>query len=176
MNASKSPRRSWVAPHIAALPRSGIRDFFELVSQMDEVISLGIGEPDFVTPWNIREAAIYGLTRGVTHYTSNLGDLRLRKSICRYFRPPGDGEKGEFYTATDILGHIGGNPALRMTIEKIGSAMKALGYRQYRSHGRRGYRVVPYKPDEIEMNRRMLAGDARPDDGYDVEEGDRGDS
>ena len=92
MNASKSPRRSWVAPHIAALPRSGIRDFFELVSQMDEVISLGIGEPDFVTPWNIREAAIYGLTRGVTHYTSNLGDLRLRRSICRYFRERFGGE------------------------------------------------------------------------------------
>ena len=99
-----------------------------------------------------------------------------QESICRYFRPPKDGEKGEFYTATDILGHIGGNPALRMTIEKIGNAMKALGYRQYRSHGRRGYRVVPYKPDEIEMNRRMLANDARPDDGSGDQEGDRGDS
>ena len=99
-----------------------------------------------------------------------------QESICRYFRPPKEDEKGEFYTATDILGHIGGNPALKMTIEKIGSAMKTLGYRQYRSHGRRGYRVVPYKPDEIEMNRRMLAGDARPDDGTDDLEGDRGDS
>lgn len=47
---------------------------------------------------------------------------------------------------------------------------------KYRSHGRRGYRVVPYKPEEIEMNRRMLAGDARPDDGSDDQEGDRGDS
>ena len=99
-----------------------------------------------------------------------------QESICRYFRPPKDDEKGEFYTATDILGHIGGNPALRMTIEKIGSAMKALGYRQYRSHGRRGYRVVPYKPDEIEMNRRMLANDARLDNSIDDQEGDGGDS
>ena len=99
-----------------------------------------------------------------------------QESICRFFRPPKDDERGEFYTATDILGHIGGNPALKMTIEKIGSAMKALGYRQYRSHGRRGYRVVPYKPDEIDMNRRMLANDARPDDGTDNQEGDRGDS
>ena len=98
-----------------------------------------------------------------------------QESISRCFRLPGDGEKGEFYSATDILGHVGGNPALKMTIEKIGSAMKALGFRQYHSHGRRGYRVVPYKPDEIEMNRRMLADDARPDDG-DGEEGDTGDS
>jgi len=51
---------------------------------MDEVISLGIGEPDFVSPWHIREAAIYALNRGVTHYTSNLGDLRLRRGICDY--------------------------------------------------------------------------------------------
>ena len=83
MNASKSSH-SWVAPHIAALPRSGIRDFFELVNAMDDVISLGIGEPDFVAPWHIREAAIYALDKGVTHYTSNLGDIRLRKAICRY--------------------------------------------------------------------------------------------
>ena len=58
MSDSKLFHKSWVAEHIASLPRSGIRDFFELVNQMDEVISLGIGEPDFVTPWHIREAAI----------------------------------------------------------------------------------------------------------------------
>lgn len=84
MNVSKS-HRSWVAPHIADLPRSGIRDFFDLVSQMDDVVSLGIGEPDFVTPWNIREATIYAIERGITHYTSNLGDLKLRRAICEYF-------------------------------------------------------------------------------------------
>ena len=74
MSASKSCRRHWVAEHIASLPRSGIRDFFELVNQMDEVISLGIGEPDFVTPWHIREAAIYALNQGFItyfrHYTT----------------------------------------------------------------------------------------------------------
>ncbi|NLG14171.1 MAG: aminotransferase class I/II-fold pyridoxal phosphate-dependent enzyme [Lentisphaerae bacterium] len=84
MSDSRSCRKQWVAPHIAGLPRSGIRDFFELVNTMDEVISLGIGEPDFVSPWHIREAAIYALNRGVTHYTSNLGDLRLRRGICDY--------------------------------------------------------------------------------------------
>ena len=97
MNASRSCR-SWVAPHIAALPRSGIRDFFELVNAMDDVVSLGIGEPDFVTPWHIREAAIYALDKGVTHYTSNLGDIRLRKAICRYVKERFGGDydpKGE---------------------------------------------------------------------------------
>jgi len=73
-----------VARHIAGLPRSGIRDFFDLVEGVEGVISLGIGEPDFVTPWNIREAAIYALKRGQTSYTSNLGYLSLRKAICRY--------------------------------------------------------------------------------------------
>lgn len=84
MSDSKSCPKHWVSEHISSLPRSGIRDFFELVNQMDDVISLGIGEPDFVTPWHIREAAIYALNQGFTHYTSNLGDLRLRKAICRY--------------------------------------------------------------------------------------------
>lgn len=77
--------RNWIAGHIAGLPKSGIRDFFELVSSMDGVISLGIGEPDFETPWHIREATIYALHRGYTSYTSNLGELRLRKAICANF-------------------------------------------------------------------------------------------
>lgn len=83
MRDSTSPH-NWVAGHIAALPKSGIRDFFELVNSMSDVISLGIGEPDFATPWHIREATIYALHRGFTHYTSNLGDLRLRKAIVNY--------------------------------------------------------------------------------------------
>ena len=76
--------RSYIAPHIASLPKSGIRDFFELVNTMEGVISLGIGEPDFVTPWTIRESAIYSYEKGNTHYTSNLGTLSLRKAICGY--------------------------------------------------------------------------------------------
>ena len=75
-----------VAGHIAALPKSGIRDFFELVNAMDDVISLGIGEPDFVTPWHIREASIYALEHGHTSYTSNLGLLSLREEICKYVK------------------------------------------------------------------------------------------
>ena len=61
-----------------------IRDFFELVNTMDDVISLGIGEPDFVTPWTIRESAIYSVESGRTSYTSNLGTLSLRKAVCEY--------------------------------------------------------------------------------------------
>ena len=131
----------------------------------------------------------YALYRqGFRHYFSKAEEEALREhnrtfetphpeqeAICTHFHPPQDGEKGEFYTATDILNKIGYNPALRLTIEKIGSAMKALGFVQYRSHGRRGYRVVAYKPEEIEMNRRMLAYDARPE-GVDGGEGDRGDT
>jgi aminotransferase len=74
----------FVADHVRGLPKSGIRDFFELVSQMTEVISLGIGEPDFVTPWHIREAAMFALEKGKTSYTSNLGLPKLRRSISHY--------------------------------------------------------------------------------------------
>jgi len=74
----------FVARHVVTLPKSGIRDFFEIVARMKNVISLGIGEPDFVTPWHIREAAIYALEKGKTHYTSNLGLIELRRAICSY--------------------------------------------------------------------------------------------
>ncbi|GAH86658.1 unnamed protein product, partial [marine sediment metagenome] len=67
-----------IASHIAELPKSGIRDFFELVTTMDDVLSLGVGEPDFTTPWGIRESAIYALESGHTSYTSNLGLRTLR--------------------------------------------------------------------------------------------------
>ena len=73
-----------IAEHVRDIPRSGIRDFFEVVQTMEDVISLGIGEPDFATPWHIREAAIYALERGRTGYTSNLGLPRLRRSISDY--------------------------------------------------------------------------------------------
>lgn len=74
----------FIARHVVTLPRSGIRDFFEIVARMDGVISLGIGEPDFDTPWHIREAAIYAIEKGRTHYTSNLGLIELRRAISRY--------------------------------------------------------------------------------------------
>ena len=67
---------------VQSIPPSGIRRFFDLVSEMDDVISLGVGEPDFVTPWRIREAAIYSLEKGRTTYTSNYGMLELREAIA----------------------------------------------------------------------------------------------
>ena len=69
---------------IKALPPSGIRKFFDLASQMEDIISLGVGEPDFPTPWHIREAGIYALENGNTTYTSNWGILELREAISEH--------------------------------------------------------------------------------------------
>ena len=87
-----------------------------------------------------------------------------QEAISTHFRQPRQGEAAVFLSATEILQKISETTAVRFTVEKIGSAMKALGYRQMRSHQKRGYRVVKYKPEEIEQNRRMLAYDARPED------------
>lgn len=73
-----------IADTVKDIPRSGIRDFFEVVQTMGDVISLGIGEPDFATPWHIREAAIYSLEKGRTGYSSNLGLPRLRRAAADY--------------------------------------------------------------------------------------------
>lgn len=75
---------SRIASVVQQIPKSGIRNFFEIVQSMGDVISLGIGEPDFVTPWHIREAAIYALEKGKTSYTANLGLPRLRNTIAPY--------------------------------------------------------------------------------------------
>jgi aminotransferase len=74
----------FVAQHVATLPKSGIRDFFAIVSKMKDAVSLGIGEPDFVTPFHIREAAMAALEKGRTSYTDNRGTLALREEISRY--------------------------------------------------------------------------------------------
>ena len=73
-----------VAQHVRSLPRSGIRDFFSIVAQMPDAISLGVGEPDFVTPWHIREATIFALEKGRTSYTDNRGLSDLRREISNY--------------------------------------------------------------------------------------------
>ena len=86
MNGSRSVSERFVANHISTLPKSGIRAFFDLVNAMDDVISLGVGEPDFTTPWSIRESGVYSLEHGHTAYTSNLGMPKLRRAICAYVR------------------------------------------------------------------------------------------
>ena len=73
-----------VAPHVAELPKSGIRKFFDIVAQSKDIVSLGVGEPDFDTPWHISRAAVTCLEDGGTHYTSNLGTPALRQAIDRY--------------------------------------------------------------------------------------------
>lgn len=73
-----------LSKQVTDLPRSGIREFFDLVTGSKDIISLGVGEPDFVTPWNIREASITSLEKGHTTYTSNYGLESLRREIARY--------------------------------------------------------------------------------------------
>jgi aminotransferase len=101
----------FIARHVIGLPRSGIRDFFDVVAKMkcDDVISLGIGEPDFHTPWHIREAAIYALERGRTHYTANLGLIELRRAISTYV---GQHFGVEYRPENEVLVTVGVSEAL----------------------------------------------------------------
>ena len=73
-----------IRKEVREMPPSGIRKYFDIVNEMEGVISLGVGEPDFVTPWNVREAGIYSLEQGVTHYSSNAGFIELREEIAKY--------------------------------------------------------------------------------------------
>ena len=73
-----------ILDNVKKMPPSGIRKYFDMVNEMEDVISLGVGEPDFVTPWNVREAGIYSLEVGNTHYSSNAGFIELRDEICKY--------------------------------------------------------------------------------------------
>jgi len=108
-----STTRNFIADHVTGIPRSGIRDFFELVQTTTGVISLGVGEPDFATPWHIREAAIYALERGRTQYTSNLGLLKLRECISRYV----DEKFGVRYDPkTQVLVAVGVSEALDLAL------------------------------------------------------------
>jgi len=107
---------SKLAKHLQAIPRSGIRDFFELVIGRDDVISLGVGEPDFVTPWSIREAAIYSLERGETSYTSNLGLLTLRNKIAEYVE---DFFHVSYQGKSEVLVTVGVSEALDLALRAL---------------------------------------------------------
>ncbi len=78
--------RSCISERASLISPSGIRKFFDLITSMEGVISLGVGEPDYTTPWQIREAAIYSLEKGNTMYTSNLGMPELRRELARYLK------------------------------------------------------------------------------------------
>jgi aminotransferase len=126
--------RDFVAPHIAVLPKSGIRYFFDLVNTMSDVISLGIGEPDFVSPWSVCEGAMYSLERGRTSYTSNLGLLSLRKAICDYVAE----EFGVRYAPeNECLVTVGVSEAFDLAIRAITSPGDEIVYHEpcYVSYG-----------------------------------------
>ena len=106
----------FVAQHVAALPRSGIRDFFSLVAAMPQAISLGIGEPDFVTPWHIREAAIFALEKGKTSYTDNKGLLRLRREINDYLESD---FSLSYHPESEILVSVGVSEALDIALRAL---------------------------------------------------------
>ncbi|HTX65554.1 MAG TPA: aminotransferase class I/II-fold pyridoxal phosphate-dependent enzyme [Opitutaceae bacterium] len=106
----------FIARHVVSLPKSGIRDFFEIVAKMHDVISLGIGEPDFTTPWHIREAAIYALEKGKTHYTSNLGLIELRRAISRYV---GRNYGIEYSPDNEVLVSVGVSEALDIAFRAL---------------------------------------------------------
>ena len=110
--------RPRVASHVAELPKSGIRKFFDIVAQSKDIVSLGVGEPDFDTPWHISRAAVTSLENGGTHYTSNLGTPALRQAICRYldrrFAATFDWEK-------EVLVTVGVSEAIDLAIRAIAS-------------------------------------------------------
>ena len=95
---------------------SGIRKFFDIVSEMKDAISLGVGEPDFDTPWHIRDEGIYALERGKTFYTSNAGLKELRAEICRYQK---ETQKIEYNPLTEVLVTVGGSEAIDIGIRAM---------------------------------------------------------
>ena len=113
---SDKKRESYIARHLSDVPRSGIRDFFEIVSTRKDVISLGIGEPDFVTPWHIREASMFALDHGATSYTANLGLIELREEVSAYV----ERTTGVRYDpATEILITVGVSEALDLAVRAV---------------------------------------------------------
>ena len=105
-----------VADTVRNIPRSGIRDFFDLVQGVPGVISLGVGEPDFVTPWHIREAAIYALEKGKTTYTSNLGLLKLREVLAAHLE---DKFKVRYDPKNQIVIAVGVSEAMDLAFRAI---------------------------------------------------------
>lgn len=99
---------------VAEMPPSGIRKFFDIVSEMEDAISLGVGEPDFVTPWHIREAGIYSLEKGWTYYTSNSGLAELREGICDYVK------KFDLkYSPDEVLLTVGGSEGVDAAVRAV---------------------------------------------------------
>lgn len=107
---------SYLSEKVRTVKPSGIRKFFDLASEIEGVVSLGVGEPDFDTPWHIREAAIYSIEQGKTFYTANQGLLELRKEICHYL-------KQRFSLSYDpvenVIVTVGGSEAIDIAMRAI---------------------------------------------------------
>ena len=99
---------------VTQMQPSGIRKFFDIVSTMKDAISLGVGEPDFATPWHIRDAGIYSLEKAQTHYTSNSGLIELREEICNYVK------KFDLnYTPDEVLVTVGGSEGVDLIMRTV---------------------------------------------------------
>ena len=108
--------RDFLAKKVVELKPSGIRKFFDIASEIEGVISLGVGEPDFDTPWHIREEGIYSLERGKTYYTSNSGLLSLRKAIHEYNKTK---YNLDYNYKNEILVTVGGSEAIDVALRSV---------------------------------------------------------
>lgn len=108
--------RDPIAKRVADMKPSGIRKFFDIVSEMPDAISLGVGEPDFDTPWHIRDEGIYSLERGKTFYTSNSGLMELRKEICRYL---GRNYNVSYEASSEVVITVGGSEAIDIALRAM---------------------------------------------------------
>lgn len=108
--------RNPLADKVVEIKPSGIRKFFDIVSEMKDAISLGVGEPDFDTPWHIRDEGIYSLERGRTFYTSNAGLKELRQEICNYMKRKNN---IEYDWAKEVLITVGGSEAIDMGLRAM---------------------------------------------------------
>jgi len=103
------------SPTAKNIKPSGIRKFFDIAATMEDVISLGVGEPDFVTPWHIRDAGIMSLEQGHTHYTSNSGIEELREEVCNYM----ERKFNLSYKPNDVLITVGGSEAIDLCFRAL---------------------------------------------------------
>lgn len=109
-------RTDLIADKAASLQPSGIRKFFDIVAEMDDVISLGVGEPDFDTPWHIRDEGIYSLEKGRTFYTSNSGLKELRMEIAAYLQRT---QRLEYHYLSQIFVTVGGSEAIDLAMRAM---------------------------------------------------------
>ena len=105
-----------IKDYVKDMPPSGIRKYFDIINEMDDVISLGVGEPDFVTPWNVREAGIYSLEQGHTHYSSNAGMIELRTEIAKYLHRRFD---LSYNPDDEILVTVGGSEGIDIALRAL---------------------------------------------------------